>query len=553
MIVLLLSSSVTLFCIRPRLPELSGSQKIPLYAESVWTEDLVPLEPKTVGYNCQVKDSKPQTFFSGFLGQCRVKIFDDIRLLETAVNSLSCNVRFTHEQRVSILEYIAGKGRSQFSAKDLQAINVDKLGLPIGEDTRFNDKATLTAFYHVDQNGKRTFLSALSFDGTSKNLGESNTPMFDINERIETVLNVTVVHEFLPTAGTPYPSDTWTPHFVYFLAFDIALLFLVIHQRKKSIPQEQGELNEAENGFMMLRGDLFRVPSTLHLIVPLIGCGISLIFAFFFTSLLKFANRTNAYEFLYFMFAIFSFLNGIITKYAELASGIALSFIQASIIPIGGFILYFLEQLYRSTIPHACLPDTTSSVIIILGFWLISAASFFSGRWFMKHFRVDHLESRCSSIPRSCEPLPPLKKPLFTGLVVSLLIFVEIFGTVKMYVLQFSQNSAVIAEPYDALKVFILLVLSSATLSAWNTIMMINEGDWHWWSPAITLPSISGVWVFVFIAGSYFQFHSVLTSTLFLFLIRALIGGLCVGCMAGAAGFLTSFLVVNNIYRHLTG
>lgn len=326
---------------------------------------------------------------------------------------------------------------------------------------------------------------------------------------------------------------------------------------------DEAEALEDITGWKLLHGDVFRPPTDGHILAPLIGSGMQLLFmstGLILLSALGVINPSLRGGFISFGVGLFIF-GSLFSGY--FSSRVYRTFagsdwrtntvITATLFPGLLFIAVFVLNLFVwAQASSTAIPFTTLIAIVLL--WLVVQVPLVyigSSYGYLKHGAWEH-PTKTSSIPRQI-PSPTsiitpsgIRTALLAGLIPFLVIFIEL-----LFVFQsvWSDKSG-----YYYMFGFLtittsILALTIAEVTVVTIYMQLCAEDYNWWWQSFFVGGSSAVWVFGYSVWYYFfKLHITGFVSSLLFFGYSFMACVVYGLLSGTVGFLTAYMFVRRIY-----
>ncbi|OIW32184.1 hypothetical protein CONLIGDRAFT_660259 [Coniochaeta ligniaria NRRL 30616] len=327
------------------------------------------------------------------------------------------------------------------------------------------------------------------------------------------------------------------------------------------VSDDDGEALEDITGWKLLHADVFRPPAYGHLLAPLVGSGMQLLFSAMGLVLLSALGVLNP-----------SFRGGFISF------GVGL-FVFA-----GLFSGYFSARVYRTfdgqdwrrnTVMTAVLfPGMTFGVVFVLNLFVWAQASstaipfgtliaivflwlcvqvplVYAGSWYgyVRSGAWEHPTKTAAiprQVPRQAWYIRGPRTVLLAGLVPFAVIFIEL-----LFVFQSVwQDKSGYYYVFGFLAVVsTILVLTVAEVTVVTIYMQLCSENYHWWWQSFLVGGGSAVWVFLYCVWYYFvKLHITGFVSSMLFFSYSFMACCVYGLLTGTIGFLATYMFVRRIY-----
>jgi transmembrane 9 superfamily protein 2/4 len=314
-------------------------------------------------------------------------------------------------------------------------------------------------------------------------------------------------------------------------------------------------------GWKLLHGDVFRPPPYGHLLAPLIGSGMQLIFmavGLLFLSCLGILNPSFRGGFVsvgvgLFVFAgVFSgYFSGRLYKTFGGLNWRKNTLETALLFPGLLFTLVFILNLFVwAQASSTAIPFSTLVGIIML--WLcIQLPLVYLGSWY-GYTRVGNWEhpTKTTTLSRQIPTQPwYIRSPqsiLLAGLIPFAVIFIElIFVFQSMW-----QDKSGYYYVFGFLTVVsVILILTIAEVTIVTIYIKLCSEDYNWWWHSFAIGGGSSIWVWCYCVWYYFtKLHIQGFVSGLLFFSYSFIACVVYGLLTGTVGFLTAYTFVRRIY-----
>ncbi|KAH8172766.1 endomembrane protein 70 domain-containing protein [Sarocladium implicatum] len=332
------------------------------------------------------------------------------------------------------------------------------------------------------------------------------------------------------------------------------------------LSDDEGEALEDITGWKLLHGDVFRAPSQITLLAPLIGSGTQLLFTTVSVIILSAAGVLNP-----------SFRGGFLSVGVGLfvAAGLMAGYFSAKVYrSFGGEREFRNALLTDGVLPAVVVPcvlvldcvvwaegsSTAVPVTTLLGLVLlwtcVQIPLVHLGSWYAFHrSRSWEHPLGASSIPRQIPSPQPwylrtVPSVLLSGLIPFAVIFIELL---YMFQSLWQDKSRYYYAFGFLLVVMLLLILAAAEVSLVATYVRLgheDHKDWQW--RAFASGAASAVYIFAYSFWYYFGKMAGTERTIvdgWLFFAYSAGGCAVYGVAMGTVGFLASYAFVRRIYR----
>jgi transmembrane 9 superfamily protein 2/4 len=322
------------------------------------------------------------------------------------------------------------------------------------------------------------------------------------------------------------------------------------------------EALEDITGWKLLHGDVFRTPAYGHLLAPLVGSGMQLVFmtvGLLILSSLGILNPSFRGGFVsvgvglfifaglfsgYFSARIYKTFNGQYWRRNALLTGTLFPGLLFGLIFVLN--LFVWAQASSTAIP-------LSTLIAILLLWLcIQLPLVYAGSWYgyIKSPPWEH-PTKTSAIPRQIPAQPwyirPVQSLLLVGLIPFAVIFIEL-----LFVFQsmWSDKSGYYYVFGFLSVVVVILILTIAEVTVVMIYVSLCNENYHWWWHSFLVGAASALWVWAYCCWYYWvKLHIVGWTSGLLFFAYSGLGCVVYGLLCGTVGFLTAYAFVRRIYR----
>lgn len=321
------------------------------------------------------------------------------------------------------------------------------------------------------------------------------------------------------------------------------------------------EALEDVTGWKLLHADVFRTPRNGHLLAPLVGSGMQLLFmaaGLVLLSALGILNPSFRGGFISFAVGLFVFA-GVFSGY--FSARVYKTFggqdwrrntvTTAVLIPGLLFGVVFVLNLFVwAQASSTAIPFGT--LIAIVALWLcIQVPLVYVGSWygFARKGAWEH-PTRTSAIPRQIPTqawyIRGLRTVLLAGLIPFAVIFIEL-----LFVFQSMwQDKSGYYYVFGFLAVVsTILVCTIAEVTVVTIYVQLCSENYHWWWQSFMVGGGSAVWVFLYCVWYYFaKLHITGFLSSLLFFSYSFMACVVYGLLTGTVGFLTAYAFVRRIY-----
>lgn len=321
---------------------------------------------------------------------------------------------------------------------------------------------------------------------------------------------------------------------------------------------------EDVTGWKLVHADVFRTPAHGHLLAPLVGSGMQLLFmaaGLVLLSALGVLNPSFRGGFISFGVGLFVFA-GLFSGYFsarvyrtfdghDWAQNAA---VTAVLIPGLLFSAVFaLNMFVWAQASSTALPFGTLVTILVL--WLcIQVPLVYVGSWY-GYVRAGPWEhpAKTGRAAKPGRPVPPQawhlrgwRTALLAGLVPFAVIFIEL-----LFVFQsLWQDKSGYYYVFGFLAVVsAILLFTIAEVTVVAVYMALCAEDWHWWWRSFQVGAGSAVWLFAYCVWYYVaKLHITGLASSVLFFSYSFMACCVYGLLTGTVGFLTAYAFVRRIY-----
>ncbi|KAK1755815.1 hypothetical protein QBC47DRAFT_446165 [Echria macrotheca] len=344
-------------------------------------------------------------------------------------------------------------------------------------------------------------------------------------------------------------------------------------KEKPGLLDQVGEaINEAENsddeetledatGWKMLHGDVFRTPRNGHLLAPLVGSGMQLLFVavgLVLLSAVGILNPSFRGGFISFAVGLFIFA-GLFSGY--FSARVFKTFggqdwrrntvVTALLFPGLLFSAVFVLNLFVwAQASSTAIPFTTLIAIVFL--WLcVQVPLVYVGSWygFVRSATWEH-PTKTSPVRRQIPPQAWYIRGVRTALLAGLIPFAVIFIELLFVFQSVYQDKSGYYYVFGFLAVVsTILILTIAEVTVVTIYIQLCGENYEWWWQSFVVGGGSAVWVFAYCGWYFFtrlHISGVLSSVLFF--SYSFIACCVYGLLTGTVGFLTAYAFVRRIY-----
>ncbi|KAI1658538.1 Nonaspanin [Daldinia decipiens] len=321
------------------------------------------------------------------------------------------------------------------------------------------------------------------------------------------------------------------------------------------------EALEDVTGWKLLHADVFRKPEYGHLLAPLVGSGMQLLFmaiGLVLLSAIGILNPSFRGGFLSAGFGLFVFA-GVFSGY--FSARVYKTFdgkdfgknalVTAFLFPGLLFGLIFILNLFVwAQASSTAIPFGTLIAIVLL--WLcIQVPLVYMGSWygFVRTNAWEHPTKTTSirrQVPNQAWYAKRLQSILLAGLVPFAVIFIEL-----LFVFQsLWQDKSGYYYVFGFLAVVsVILVLTIAEVTVVTIYVQLCSENYHWWWQSFFVGGGSAIWVFLYSIWYYFaNLHISGFVSSMLFFGYSFMACCVYGLLTGTVGFLTAYAFVRRIY-----
>ncbi|KAI9053196.1 hypothetical protein LZ554_003462 [Drepanopeziza brunnea f. sp. 'monogermtubi'] len=318
---------------------------------------------------------------------------------------------------------------------------------------------------------------------------------------------------------------------------------------------------EDVTGWKLLHGDVFRAPAYGHLLAPLVGSGMQLVFmAVGLLVLSSFGVLNPSFRGGFvsvgvglFVFAglLSGYFSGRVYKTFGGLNWRKNTLITAILFPGLLFSLIFILNLFVwAQASSTALPFSTLVGIILL--WLcIQLPLVYTGSWY-GYLRTGAWEhpTKTTTLPRQI-PVQAwyIRSPqsiLLAGLIPFAVIFIELLFVFR----SLWQDKSGYYYVFGFLSVVsIILIITIAEVTVVTIYIRLCSEDYNWWWHSFAVGGGSAIWVFLYCVWYYFaKLHIEGFVSGLLFFSYSFMACVVYGLLCGTVGFLTAYAFVRRIY-----
>lgn len=321
------------------------------------------------------------------------------------------------------------------------------------------------------------------------------------------------------------------------------------------------EALEDVTGWKLLHADVFRKPEHGHLLAPLVGSGMQLLFMAFGLVLLSAIGVLNpsfrggfisAGVGLFVFAGVFSgYFSARVYKTFDGQDYTKNALVTAVLFPGLLFGLIFILNLFVwAQASSTAIPFGTLIAIVFL--WLcIQVPLVYVGSYY-GYVRTGNWEhpTKTSLIPRQIPQqswyMKSLQSILLAGLIPFAVIFIEL-----LFVFQSVwQDKSGYYYVFGFLAVVsIILILTIAEVTVVTVYIQLCSENYHWWWQSFLVGGGSAIWIFLYCIWYYFvKLHISGFVSSMLFFSYSFMACCVYGLLTGTVGFLTAYAFVRRIY-----
>ncbi|KAI5919917.1 endomembrane protein 70 [Camillea tinctor] len=321
------------------------------------------------------------------------------------------------------------------------------------------------------------------------------------------------------------------------------------------------EALEDVTGWKLLHADVFRKPEFGHLLAPLVGSGMQLLFmslGLVLLSAIGILNPSFRGGFLSASVGLFIFA-GIFSGY--FSARVYRTFdgqnfrknalVTACLFPGLLFSLIFMLNLFVwAQASSTAIPFGTLIALVLL--WLgIQVPLVYVGSWygFVRTGPWEH-PTKTASIPRQVPQqawyIKSMQSILLAGLIPFTVIFIEL-----LFVFQSMwQDKSGYYYVFGFLSVVsIILVLTVAEVTVVTVYVQLCSENYHWWWQSFFIGGGSAIWIFLYSIWYYlFKLHISGFVSSMLFFVYSFMACCVYGLLTGTVGFLTAYAFIRRLY-----
>jgi len=343
-------------------------------------------------------------------------------------------------------------------------------------------------------------------------------------------------------------------------------------KEKPSLLEQVGEAEEADlsdedevledvSGWKMLHADVFRTPRNGHLLAPLVGSGMQLLFmavGLVLLSAFGILNPSFRGGFISFGVGLFVFA-GVFSGY--FSARVFKTFggqdwrrntvVTAVLFPGLLFSAVFVLNLFVwAQASSTAIPFGTLIAIIFL--WLcVQVPLVYVGSWygFIRAGAWEH-PTKTSAAPRQVPQQAWYMRDLRTALLAGLIPFAVIFIELLFVFQSVYQDKSGYYYVFGFLAVVsAILMVTIAEVTVVTIYIQLCAENYNWWWQSFMVGGGSAVWVFVYCVWYYFmRLHITGVISSVLFFSYSFMACCVYGLLTGTVGFLTAYAFVRRIY-----
>ncbi|KAK4166051.1 endomembrane protein 70 [Cladorrhinum sp. PSN259] len=318
---------------------------------------------------------------------------------------------------------------------------------------------------------------------------------------------------------------------------------------------------EDVTGWKLLHADVFRTPRNGHLLAPLVGSGMQLLFmavGLVLLSALGILSPSFRGGFISFGVGLFVFA-GLLSGY--FSSRVYKTFggrdwrrntvVTATLFPGLLFAIVFVLNLFVwAQASSTALPFGTLIAMVFL--WLcVQVPLVYAGAWygFLKAGNWEY-PTKTSSIPRQIPQQAWYIKGMNAALLAGLIPFAVIFIELLFVFQSVWQDKSGYYYVFGFLAVVsTILILTIAEVTVLAIYVQLCSENYHWWWSSFMVGGGSAVWVFAYCTWYYFaKLHITGFLSSLLFFSYSFMACCVYGLLTGTVGFVTAFAFVRRIY-----
>jgi transmembrane 9 superfamily protein 2/4 len=321
------------------------------------------------------------------------------------------------------------------------------------------------------------------------------------------------------------------------------------------------EVLEDVTGWKMLHADVFRTPHNGHLLAPLVGSGMQLLFtavSLVLLSAVGILNPSFRGGFISFAVGLFVFA-GLFSGYFSARAYKTFggqdwrrnTIITAVLVPGLLFGAVFVLNLFVwAQASSTAIPFGTLIAIVFL--WLcIQVPLVYVGSWygFLKTATWEP-PIKTSSIPRQIPQQSWYARGLRTALLAGLIPFAVIFIELLFVFQSVYQDKSGYYYVFGFLAVVsTILIVTVAEVTVMNIYVQLCSENYNWWWQSFMVGGSSAVWVFLYCAWYYcVKLHITGFLSGILFFSYSFMACCVYGLLTGTVGFLAAYAFVRRIY-----
>ncbi|KAI5868508.1 Nonaspanin [Durotheca rogersii] len=330
---------------------------------------------------------------------------------------------------------------------------------------------------------------------------------------------------------------------------------------KETDAASDDEALEDVTGWKLLHADVFRKPAYGHLLAPLVGSGMQLLFmavGLIFLSAVGVLNPSFRGGFIsagvgLFVFAgLFSgYFSARVYKTFDGKHFGKNALVTACLIPGLLFGLVFILNLFVwAQASSTAIPFGTLVVIVLL--WLcIQVPLVYLGSWFgfVRTGAWEH-PTKTANIPRQIPNQAWYAKNLQSIFLAGLVPFAVIFIELLFVFQSLWQDKSGYYYVFGFLAVVsVILILTIAEVTVVTIYVQLCSENYHWWWHSFFVGGGSALWVFLYSIWYYFaNLHISGFVSSMLFFVYSFMACCVYGLLTGTVGFLTAYAFVRRIY-----
>jgi len=321
------------------------------------------------------------------------------------------------------------------------------------------------------------------------------------------------------------------------------------------------EVLEDMTGWKMLHADVFRTPHNGHLLAPLVGSGMQLLFtavSLVLLSAVGILNPSFRGGFISFAVGLFVFA-GLFSGYFSARAYKTFggqewrrnTIITALLFPGLLFGAIFVLNLFVwAQASSTAIPFGTLIAIVFL--WLcVQVPLVYVGSWygFLKTATWEP-PIKTNSIPRQIPQQSWYHRGLRTALLAGLIPFAVIFIELLFVFQSVYQDKSGYYYVFGFLAVVsTILIVTVAEVTVMNIYVQLCSENYNWWWQSFMVGGSSAVWVFLYCAWYYFvKLHITGFLSGILFFSYSFMACCVYGLLTGTVGFLAAYAFVRRIY-----